>query len=218
MRRLALVLLLSSIASSAVGQAALVEDAKAQGLGVEFMDYVQAGQVIKLGVEDELVLGYLRSCWRESIKGGTVTVGTDESKVEGGEVRREKVRCDGGQLRLTQAQSGQSAVMVFRAPGAQTTHLQPHVTLFGLSPVLEVRGGGTVTIERLDQPGRKLTVDVVTLPTQRGAYYDLAKRGQELVAGGLYLASAGPGREILFKIDAEATPGQAPIVSRLLRL
>ncbi|MBL0929061.1 MAG: hypothetical protein IBJ15_02900 [Alphaproteobacteria bacterium] len=200
-------------------QAALVEDAKGKNLDVDFMDYVDAGRVIKLAPGDELVLGYLRSCWPETIKGGTVTVGAEQSTVAGGTVRREKVECDGGKMRLTQAQSGQAGVMVFRAPPrpAQAA-AAPQATLYGLSPVLDVKGGGTVTIERIDQPGEKLTVQVAAQQLQRGAFHDLAKAGQTLVAGGVYRASAGPGREIVFKVDPEAKPGQAPVISRLLRL
>ncbi len=199
-------------------QAALVEDAKGKNLDVDFMDYVDAGRVIKLAPGDELVLGYLRSCWRETIKGGTVTVGAEQSTVEGGTVRREKVECDGGKMRLTQSQSGQAGVMVFRAPPRPAQVAAPQTTLYGLSPVLDVKGGGSVTIERIDAPGEKLTVQVAAQQLQRGAFHDLAKAGQTLVAGGVYRASAGPGREIVFKVDPEAKPGQAPVISRLLRL
>lgn len=219
MRRI-LVFAAALIAFPAVAQqAALVEDAKGKNLDVDFMDYVDAGRVIKLAPGDELVLGYLRSCWRETIKGGTVTVGAEQSTVEGGTVRREKVECDGGKMRLTQAQSGQAGVMVFRAPPrAAQGPAAPQATLYGLSPVLDVKGGGTVTIERIDQPGEKLIVQVAAQQLQRGAFHDLAKAGQTLVAGGVYRASAGPGREIVFKVDPEAKPGQAPVISRLLRL
>ncbi len=203
---------------AAAQQAALVEDAKGKNLDVDFMDYVDAGRVIKLAPGDELVLGYLRSCWRETIKGGTVTVGAEQSTVAGGTVRREKVECDGGKMRLSQAQSGQAGVMVFRAPPRPAQAAAPQATLYGLSPVLDVKGGGTVTIERVDQPGEKLTVQVAAQQLQRGAFHDLAKAGQALVAGGVYRASAGPGREIVFKVDPEAKPGQAPVISRLLRL
>src|SRR5262249_30726540 len=44
---------------------ALVEDVKSNGAGVEFMDYVGRGQVIKLAPGDTLVLSYLRSCEHE---------------------------------------------------------------------------------------------------------------------------------------------------------
>ncbi len=223
MRRLWVVALFCVWGSAAAfaQQAALVEDAKGKNLDVDFMDYVDAGRVIKLAPGDELVLGYLRSCWRETIKGGTVTVGAEQSTVEGGNVRREKVECDGGKMRLTQTQSGQAGVMVFRAPprpAQAPTAPAPQATLYGLSPVLDVKGGGMVTIERIDAPGEKLTVQVAAQQLQRGAFHDLAKAGQTLVAGGVYRASAGPGREIVFKVDPEAKPGQAPVISRLLRL
>ena len=54
---------------------ALVEDVKSATAGVEFMDYVGNGQVIKLGPGDVLVLSYLKSCEHETITGGTVAVG-----------------------------------------------------------------------------------------------------------------------------------------------
>src|SRR5258706_15347656 len=56
--------------------------------GVEFMDYVRAGQVIRLGPHQTIVLSYMASCVRETITGGTVTVGTQRSEVQSGHVRR----------------------------------------------------------------------------------------------------------------------------------
>ena len=68
--------------------AALVEDVKSATAGVEFMDYVGRGQVIKLGADDVLVLSYLKSCEHETITGGTVVVGAERSDVQGGQVVR----------------------------------------------------------------------------------------------------------------------------------
>ena len=74
------------------------------------MDYVEPGQVIRLGAADGLVLGYLKSCWRETITGGTVTVGTEQSQVAGGEVARVLVQCEGGNSSATrQAVPGATA-------------------------------------------------------------------------------------------------------------
>ena len=71
---LALSALLATAAPAwAADPSAIVEDTKGK-VEVEFMDYLVPGRVVKLGANDELVLGYLRSCWRETIKGGTVTV------------------------------------------------------------------------------------------------------------------------------------------------
>ena len=31
------------------------------------MDYVEPGRIIRLGAHDRIVLGYLKSCWRETM-------------------------------------------------------------------------------------------------------------------------------------------------------
>src|SRR5580692_4829199 len=67
---------------------AIVEDVSGKMSGVEFMEYVESGKVIKLGPHDQMVLDYLKSCWRETITGGTVTVGNEQSQVQLGSVKR----------------------------------------------------------------------------------------------------------------------------------
>src|ERR1700752_658907 len=73
---------------------ALVEHLDGNPVGVEIMDYVEAGKVIRLGARDRIVLGYMTSCIRETITGGTVTIGRDKSEVQSGEVERILVECD----------------------------------------------------------------------------------------------------------------------------
>ncbi len=73
---------------------AVVEDVQGKVSGVEFMDYVAPGKVIKLGQGGVVVLGYMKSCWRETISGiGTVVVGAEESLVHLGDVKAGKVQC-----------------------------------------------------------------------------------------------------------------------------
>jgi hypothetical protein len=96
---------LASAAAAAPIEAALVESVSSNSSGVEFMDYVQAGQIIRLGPHETIVLSYMSSCVRETITGGTVTVGTDWSDVQSGEVRRLRGQCDAGKMVLTGAQS-----------------------------------------------------------------------------------------------------------------
>ena len=86
-------------------EVALVENLTGNSPGVEFMDYVRTGQVIRLGPHQTIVLSYISSCLRETITGGTVTVGTDWSEVQSGEVRRAKGPCDVGKAMLTGALS-----------------------------------------------------------------------------------------------------------------
>jgi hypothetical protein len=205
---------------SAVAQApvAVVEDVTGSPAGVEFMDYVSAGKVIRLGPKDAMVLGYMKSCWRETITGGTVTVGEEQSTVSEGRIQREKVGCDGGKMQLTQAQASKSGAMVFRAPPKPVagTTPQAQLTLYGLSPVVEVKGGGLLLIERLDQAGERHEVTIGGQQLLRGSFYDFAKAEKALAAGGLYRASVGA-QHIVFKVDPYARPGQAPVVGRLLR-
>lgn len=215
---IALAGIVAATSAHAQAPAALVEDVNAPRAGVEFMDYLPAGRVINLGAGGTLVLGYLKSCVRETIKGGTVTVGSDNSAVAGGVLSAEKVKCDGGAMNLAASQAAKSGVAVFRAPpkpgaGAQPV---PQLTLYGLSPVIDLKGGGLLTIERLDQPGERHEVQIAGPQLLRGAFYDFAKAGVALAAGGLYRASAG-GRAIVFRVDPFAQAGQAPVVGRLLR-
>src|ERR1700737_5484784 len=93
----------ASVANADPVGVALVESSNSAS--VAFMDYVQAGQIIRLGPHETIVLSYMSSCLRETITGGTVTVGTDRSDVQSGEVRRTRGQGDAGKMVLTGAQS-----------------------------------------------------------------------------------------------------------------
>lgn len=220
MKKICIVILgiVAACSAHAQGPAALVEDVTGTSAGVEFMDYLPAGRVIKLGTGETLVLGYLKSCVRETIKSGTVTVGSDNSTVAGGVLSAEKVKCDGGAMNLAASQSAKSGVMVFRAPPKPVAGAQPALplTLYGLSPLIDLKGGGLLTIERLDQPGERHEIQIAGTQLLRGAFYDFAKAGVALSAGGLYRATAAS-RAIEFRVDPFAQAGQAPVVGRLLR-
>jgi hypothetical protein len=212
------------LTASAQPLAAVVEEVQGSVPGVQLMDYVEPGQVIRLGAHDRIVLGYLKSCWRETISGGTVTVGPDQSEVAGGEVARAKVACEGGKMMLSAELAGNSGAMVFRqAPKPQVPKPQavalphPQFTLYGLSPVFELRPPGKLVVERLDQPGERHEVAVTEQQLTRGAFFDCAKAGVALAPGGLYRARFAD-QEIVFKIDPDATAGDAPLIARLARL
>jgi len=210
----AMVLLAGAGAAQAAEPSALVEDVVGSPAGVQIMDYVSAGTVIKLGAGDKLVLDYLHSCVHETISGGTVTIGAQESKVAAGQVKREKTSCDGGKLNLSTEQAAASGTLVFRKPPGTTA--APQRTLYGSSPLIETGGPGHLTLERLDRPGEKLEIEVGAKQLQRGKFYDLAKDGRTLSAGGTYRASFG-GKSVVFAIDAHAQGGNAPLAGRLLR-
>jgi hypothetical protein len=194
---------------------ALVEDVKSAMAGVEFMDYVGAGQVIKLGPGDKLVLSYLTSCQHETITGGTVVIGFQQSNVQGGEVARATVPCDGGHMQLSADEASKSAASAFRVQSADI-----HPTLFGRSPLVQLpkdlpRDARTLVIERTDQKGERHTFTLDDMVVAAG-FYDLALLNVSLAPGAVYEASIG-GHRLAFGIAADAKEGRAPVVSRLLR-
>ena len=199
---------------------ALVEDVKSATAEVEFMDYVGAGQLIKLQPRDVLVLSYLKSCEHETITGGTVLIGAEKSDVQGGKVVRAKVSCDGGKMRLTSQQASASGASAFRL---QSVPSEP--TLYALPPMLQVpklqgNDSRTLVIERTDRPGQR---QEVMIGEDRGAFFDLANANVTLSRGATYSATLG-NHKMKFKVasnaktaTAKAKAGKTPVVSRLLR-
>ena len=213
------VALVPAARAAAQSQVAVVGDVSSKTAGVEFMDYVAAGRQIRLEPRDTIVLEYLQSCWRETITGGQVTIGAEQSDVRAGQVERHKVACDGGRLMLTSTLASQSAGLVVRGMHSQGQGAPPtpQITLYGLSPVIELKGGGKLVIERVDQPGERYEYAVGGQQLLKGAFFDLARAGQALAPGGTYRASAGS-RQIVFRIDPNAKPDATSVVGRLLRL
>lgn len=199
---------------------ALVEDVKSATAEIEFMDYVGPGQVIRLEPRDTLVLSYLKSCAHETITGGTVSIGSERSEVQGGKIARAKVACDGGNIQLSSQQANASGASAFRLQSAAKDR-----TLYALPPMIQVprirpEDSRMLVIERTDKPGQRFEIAIGDELAQ-GGFLDLAKADvKPLSRGASYSASLG-GRTIKFKVDAKAktgkSAGKAPIVSRLLR-
>ena len=126
------------LAASAAAQSpvAIVEDVQGRVDGVEFMDYVAPGKVIKLGPKATIVLGYMKSCWRETITGGVVVVGPEQSAVQAGDVQRIKVPCDAGVVQLSEREAKQGAATTIRAIVARAPPLK-RPTVCGSRPVVE---------------------------------------------------------------------------------
>ena len=211
---------LIGLLASACAQApvAVIEDVQGKVAGVEFMDYVAPGRVIKLGPKDSLVLSYLKSCWRETITGGTVTVGQEQSTVNQGKVERAKVACDPNRMKLGSREAAQSAATVFRSMRPdQPPPKQALLTLYGQSPFVEVNDRrGSLIIERLDESGERFEVPIDGRALVRGKFLDLARTDISLKPGARYAASLGELR-IEFTIAWEAQPGATPLAGRLLR-
>ncbi len=196
---------------------AIVEEVHGKPAGIEFMDYVAAGRVIRLGPRDTIVLGYLKSCWRERITGGTVVVGAEQSEVQRGKVE-DAVKCDGGHMQLSGKEALQGAGVISRAVDLSNSNAMlpdPRITIYGQVPIIELPGRGTLLVERLDQAEERYRVVIGKPQLQRGMFFDFAKADWVLAPGGLYRAAFAES-EIIFKVDPAAT-AVAPLVGQLIR-
>jgi len=204
-------------ATHAQTPAALVEEVQGKVSGVEFMDYVMPGKIIKLGADGRVVLSYMKSCWRETITGiGTVIVGTEQSAVHLAEFQAGKVLCDSSQSQVVPREVGESAATLVRSINEAPVP-PPALTLHGVSPIIEASDRGKLLIERLDLKGERHEVDLAPAAMTRGRFYDLANANVALKPGGTYAATLGS-KQVIFLIDTRADAGASPIIGRLLRL
>jgi len=208
------------LAAPAVAEtpAAIVEDVQGKVEGIEFMDYVAPGKIIKLGPKAGVTLSYLKSCLRETITEGVVLVGAEQSTVQLGNVQRVKVPCDANAVQLSEREANQSAATTFRTMRNDVKGGAPSKlpTIYGTAPLIQAKGGSTLTIERTD--GKEPTI---ALPLKNdimvgGKFYDMTKTGKSLTPGGTYLATLG-NKRYTFQVDAGATASPTPIIGRLLR-
>jgi hypothetical protein len=196
---------------------AVVEGVAGGRVGVEFMDYLNEGQVIKLEPGSSIVIGYMRSCVHEKIAGGVITIGAEQSEIAGGSIERTKVDCDAGKMALTSQQNELAAGFIERdgASGHLKIRRMPktQLTLYGSSPIVAIDGGGTAAIESLGGSGERLELHI---GAGRGeSFYDLARDGRSLTPGAVYVVSVGE-RHVVFRIDRNAAPGSTPIIGRLI--
>lgn len=198
--------------------AAIVEDVQGKVDGIAFMDYVAPGKIIKLGPKASITLSYLKSCQRETISEGVVLVGAEQSTVQLGEVKREKVPCDTNAAKLSEREANQSAATTFRTMRSDAKGAPAKLpTLYGVAPLVQAKSGSTLVIERTDGKEPTISVPLRNDNMIGGKFYDFAKSGKSLTPGGSYLAILGAKR-YAFQVDASATSSPTPIVGRLLRL
>ena len=189
---------------------ALVEEVRGNPAGVEVMDYVTAGKVVRLRPQELIVLGYLTSCWHETITGGTVIVASEQSEVRGGKVTRTKVPCNGGRISLTPGQANQSAGSSFRAVDPESP------TLYGLFPVVEAPGGAALLIVRVDRAGRTSRCGDAGEARHAAIIFRLCQ-SQKDAHGGRHLS--GQHRPAADRLQGRSwrQGTGVPIISRLLR-
>ena len=196
---------------------AIVEDVQGKVTGAELMDYLSPRAVIKLGQDAAVTLSYLNSCRRETITGiGTVIVGTEESSVHLADVRSETTPCDAAHAHATERETSEAAATIVRGIANDNASNAPQATLYGASPLVEVKGRGELVVERLDVAGerQKFTLDGKQL---KGRFFDFAIVHKTLTPGATYLATFGKNK-IVFRIDPLAKSGATPMAGRLLQM
>jgi hypothetical protein len=186
--------------------AALVEDVKAAGTaGIEFMDFVYPGQSIPLGAQGQLVLGYFSSCRVETIRGGTVTIGTAESRVSGGQVRATNRPCDPKRFAAT-TQTAEAGAAVKRVTPFDARQWA-ETSLKSDRPVFRWRDKGQATV-RVMETGQPTPQLVWTANGSKG-YVEYPGR-PALRAGVLYVVEvtgAGSTKRAAFSIDPDLEIG-----------
>ena len=84
---------LAVIPAAAGDPVALVEGVTSLSQRMELMTYAHVGQVIRLSPDQTMVLSYRDSCVQETVTGGMITVGTEQSEVRSGQVERIQGYC-----------------------------------------------------------------------------------------------------------------------------
>lgn len=199
--------LLATNASAQAPAVAILEEIAGASGKHEAFDELKAGERLDLGTGGRAIIGYLGSCTRETIEGGTVMIGTGQSEIEGGKVQRETIPCEATQLVLTDQEAGQSATVVFRGPPWEKWVRQ---VVPSPSPVV-LAAGKTLTIKRLDEDEKAQTVSLTS------GHADLATENITLTPGGYYELTAGK-KQMVIQIDPAAQSGPMPVASRLVRL
>jgi hypothetical protein len=200
------------VQAGAQSVAAIVEDVTGAKGPLRPLDYVLEGQTIELGPGGRIVLGYLGSCFRETVEGGSITVGSAQSTIAGGRVLRQKVQCDGGRLLLSKKEAEQSGVLVLRK-GVQrlAAPKAPKPTeVYSLTPFFIVPGGpGRISVTRLDRPSTPITLVV------KDGVVDLYESPHKLAPGARYQVAAGS-KTVVFVIHPSATLNGVGVLGRLI--
>ena len=138
----------------------LIKKASA-GLPVRSFEQVVIGQVIPLGTSGHLEISYYASCLLETIDGGTVTIGSFSSRVEGGRIAttKDQKSCHPQQAVMT-ASTAESGAVVERVVPAFNPRDWVETTVSVARPVFSPAGSLAAPVRlrltMLDDPQPKL--------------------------------------------------------------
>ncbi len=139
-----------------VAPTAVVEEAAGvRTPGIAEFTYLQPGQKIDLGSKGSLRLTYFSSCTVETIRGGTVTIGTLSSEVSGGKVERSTSECQAQEVTVA------SSATEFGASVKRVTPYDPNLwaeaTVSTQKPSFSWGGtSATLRLVELDAPAPRV--------------------------------------------------------------
>ncbi|MBL8710276.1 MAG: hypothetical protein JNL25_13860 [Rhodospirillaceae bacterium] len=195
------------------GPVAIVEETTANVTTVEPMDLLREGTALALRDDQGVIISYLDTCQRESIRGGEIVIGLGQSEITGGTVVRIAVDCDPAALALTPEQANESATLAFRDPtstGNDPIAAQAEFVLSTRAPIVIVPDLAEVTIENLRVPGAPRLVQL------RDGVGELTGTDGLLDKGGVYRLVGGD-RSVVFRISRDATDAALPLLKRAIR-
>ncbi len=220
----ALMIMMSVAGAGASEPVAIVEDISRDRDDLQFMDLLERGRSFELSRDETVTLGYLASCARETIRGGRVLIGAEQSRVFGGAIERDTVRCDNRSHQLAEAQSQEVGASIFRnafdrpvVPGQSADDATPPRNfrrLYAPQPLVKLRSASVarITVRRLDRPAEPIRLWV------RDGVVDFRVRDVTLAVGGLYRVEAGSASVVFRILPAQRGADTGTALSRLILL
>lgn len=171
--------------------------------GLQFMDYVFAGQTVTLGQRGRLTLSYLSGCLAEEIVGGTVIVAANGSNVSGGRLQaRTEPNCRPPTpvvaASATEAGTAVNRVTPFAGRGWEERAIKRARPVFKWEAI-----GRPVTVRILDMD--KAPVEIVWQVVSNGAHAEYPAGAPPLATGMPYRVEVWDGQQLiraaLFSVD-----------------
>jgi hypothetical protein len=226
-------LLLLGAAPALAEPTAIVEEIEPSIEGIEVMALLEPGEVVALDPKGHLVLGYLANCARESITGGRVVIGREQSIVEDGKVERTAASCPSASARTTQRVQVMAGIVVRSLPksGDAAPPVQQQVATVepGAGPVTAARLAIGHTVPIILLPSTDAVLEIRRLDIGVGSaadgfwrlrpsarLLDLGDFGVRLEPGASYVVSHGD-HSMRLDVAASAHGDDAPPLSRLVR-
>jgi hypothetical protein len=203
-------LITSAPSAFAAGPSAIVEEVSYETGDLLAFDYLFAGREIAVPTGQRLVIGYLSSCVRETVTGGTIRIGVKQSEGDAA-IAREAMSCAGAAAVAGADASATALTAIFRGGDKEVVSGDRPVNST-LPVFLAPHNASTLSVSRLDADGPEVQLDV------SGGVVDMAAAGAApLQPAGVYFASAGTAF-VEFAVSATAQATGGPATPRLVRL